>query len=178
MVSVPLNRVMTTLLSKGEGLIDQQYDGSDDTFQNVFGAAWFGQTFTPTLSHQITTVRLLLTKEGSPGICTVSVRATSGGKPTGADLASGTRDLDVLNIATTASWIDFDLGAGAALTTAVVYALVVRTAGGDTSNDGKWRTDDSSPSYAGGSRQQSADSGSSWGAPTTSEDCMFKEGTQ
>ena len=176
MVSVPLNRV--AMLSVGEGLIDQQYDGSDDTFQNVFGTAWFGQSFTPAANHQCTTVRLLLTKEGSPGICTVSIRATTGGKPSGSDLASGTRDLDVLDIASTAKWIDFDLGAGTALVAATVYAIVVRTAGADTSNDGKWRTDDTSPSYAAGARQQSADSGVTWGAPTTTEDCMFKEGTQ
>ena len=176
MVSVPLNHV--AMMSKGEGLIDQQYVGSNDTFQNVFGVAWFGQTFTPSANHQITTVRLLLTKEGSPGVCTVSVRATSGGKPTGADLASGTRDLDVLGISSVPAWIDFDLGAGAALTASTVYSLVVRTAGADTSNDAQWRTDDTSPSYAGGARQQSADSGVTWGAPTTTEDCMFKEGTQ
>lgn len=166
------------LTSMGEGLIDQQYKINDDSFFHVFGASWLGQTFTPTLSHQVTTVRLLLGKEGSPGVCTVSIRATSGGKPTGSDLASGTRNLDALGIATTPSWIDFDLGAGAALVGATVYAIVVRTAGVDTNNDAQWRADITSPAYSSGSRSNSSDSGASWDAQDTTTDMMFKEGTQ
>ncbi len=176
MVSVPLNRV--TMLSKGEGLIDQEYTVNDDSFFHIFNSGWGGQTFTPGANHQLTTIRLYLNKEGSPGLMTVSVRATSGGKPTGADLASGTRDLDVLDIATTKKWIDFDLGAGTAVVASTVYAIVFRTAGVDTNNDAQVRADITSPSYAGGSRQNSSDSGATWDAPDTTTDILFKEGTQ
>ena len=170
---------MSVLLSKTEGLIDQQYLLGDDTFLHIFGASWHAQTFTPTLSHQITTVRLLLGKEGSPGIMTVSIRATTGGKPTGADLATGTRDLDALPLlewsATNGIFIDFDMGAGAALTTGVVYAIVVRTAGADTDNDGQWHAD-LGGGYAAGTHNSSADSGVAW--TITAADALFKEGTQ
>lgn len=169
---------LTTMLSKGEGLIDQQYIVNDDSFLHIFGASWHAQSFTPDANHDLTTVRLLLNKEGSPGIMTVSIRAHSVDKPTGSDLQlAGTRDLDVLDIATTQKWIDFDLTA-VAVTAATKFWIIVRTAGVDTDNDGQWRADITSPTYSGGGSSVSADSGVTWSAEDTSVDKLFKEGTQ
>ena len=165
------------LTSAGEGLLDQFYLTGDDSFIHLFGSSWYAQTFTPDTSHQISKVYLKLEKEGSPGIITVSVRATSAGKPTGADLASGTRDLDLLSPLSGGSWYDFDLGAGTALTASTLYALVVRTAGADTNNDGQWRIDITSSSYSGGTDVNSSDAGVTWDAPGSS-DMLFKEGTK
>lgn len=49
------------------------------------------QTFTPSVSHNVTAVNLKLTKTGSGSVGTVyaDLYATSGGKPTGSSLASG-----------------------------------------------------------------------------------------
>lgn len=175
---VPLMGRGLPMMSKGEGLIDQSYIVNDDSFLHVFGASWHAQSFTPGANHQLTTVRLLLTKEGSPGLMSVSIRANGAAKPTGADLSLlGSRDLDVLNIGTTKAWIDFDLTA-VAVTAATKYWIVVRTAGADTNNDGQWRTDITSPAYAGGGGSLSADSGASWTTEDTTVDHMFKEGTQ
>lgn len=173
MIPVALNRTM--MMSAGEGAVDQEYITGDDSFRHIFGVNWDAQTFTPAATHTVTKVYLKLEKEGSPGIVTVSIRATSAGKPTGSDLASGTRDLDSLNPLSGGSWYDFDLGAGTALTASTVYAIVVRSAGADTDNDAQWRADITSPSYAGGSIVTSGDSGSTWNAPDTTVDMMFKE---
>lgn len=166
------------MLSKGEGKIDQSYIVNDDSFLHVFGASWHAQSFTPDANHNLTTVRLLLGKEGSPGLMSVSIRAEGSSKPTGADLAlAATRDLDLLNIATIPAWIDFDMTT-VAVVASTKYWIIVRTAGADTDNDGQWRTDITSPAYAGGGGSLSADSGASWTTEDTTVDHMFKEGTQ
>ncbi|GAJ19661.1 unnamed protein product [marine sediment metagenome] len=51
----------------------------------------YTQGFIPATTHKITSVKLKLWKEGSPGTVTISIRATDGrGHPTGGDLCSGT----------------------------------------------------------------------------------------
>ena len=65
----------------------------DNDSGSVYGAVWNSQSFTPTIAHIITSIKLLLYRIGSPGTLTVSIRATDGsGHPTGADLVSGTTD--------------------------------------------------------------------------------------
>ncbi len=174
MVSVPLNVVM---LSVGEGLVDQQYTVNDDSFIHVFGSSWSAQTFTPALAHTVTKVYIKMAKEGSPGVCTVSIRATASSKPTGGDLASGTRNLDTLSLPSGGTWVDFDLGSGTALSASVEYAIVVRTAGVDTDNDGQWRADATSSAYSGGNRVNSSTAGATWDTPNPDFDHMFKEAT-
>lgn len=136
------------------------------------GTAWDTQTFTPATSHTIVSVKLFLLRTGSPGTITVSIRATDGaGKPTGADLCSGTTDGDTLDTSTP-EWREVTLGSGTALTASTKYAIVARATSGDASNYVHWRID-SSPSYTGGNHADSADSGSSWTA--TSYDALFEE---
>lgn len=177
-MNVPLMGSNLTMMSMGEGKVDQEYKVNDDSFLHVFGASWHAQSFTPAANHNVTTIWLLLNKEGSPGIMTVSIRANGATKPTGADLAlAGTRDLDVLNIATTKQWVNFPITT-VAVTAATKYWIIVRTAGADTNNDGQWRTDITSPAYAGGGGSLSADSGAAWTTEDTTVDHMFKEATQ
>jgi hypothetical protein len=49
---------------------------------------WFGQTFTASANYCITDIGLRIWKAGTPGSTTISIRATSGGIPTGSNLAS------------------------------------------------------------------------------------------
>ena len=138
-------------------------------------STWRAQTFTPSANHTITKVNLKMRRAGSPGTLTVSIRATSGGLPTGNDLCSGTTDGDTLPTESS-EWREITLGVGYALSASTQYAIVIRAVNGDDSNSVSWRQDSSSPTYTGGERVSSDDSGSSWEAPLVGDyDCMFEE---
>lgn len=172
MVSVPLNKI-TTMMPAG-GKVFESYEVGDDTFENVFGSDWYAQTFTPAVTHTVDKVWLLLSREGSPGTITVSIRATTGLKPSGSDLAVATRDGDLITTGTP-QWYEFNLSTGVVVAAATTFAIVVRTAGADTDNDVQWRTD-AGGGYANvGNNNESTDSGAAW---TTfgPQDHMFKEG--
>ena len=68
----------------------EYYNTGDDASGRAYGNEWRAQTFTPSVSFNITSVKLKLFREGNPGTVTVSIRATSGGVPTGSDLCWGT----------------------------------------------------------------------------------------
>ena len=65
------------------------YDGQ---IRNFYDINWYAQTFTPQTTHSISSVILALARQPGdlPGIVTVSIRATTGGKPSGDDLCVGT----------------------------------------------------------------------------------------
>ncbi|KKL68719.1 hypothetical protein LCGC14_2122180 [marine sediment metagenome] len=154
------------------GVLYENYITGDTGGYAIFGVNWFGQTFTPSASHTITSVKLKLLKVGSPtATLTVSIRATSAGLPTGGDLASGT--LDSATLTGSAVWREVTLGAGTDLTATTKYAIVVSCPGASDGNSPAWRHD-SSGSYSGGANVQSSDSGGSW-AEDASDDFMFEE---
>lgn len=74
----------------------ENYDGTHYTAIQVYndGTNKKGEAMTFTVGgtgHTVTSVQLCLSKTGSPtGTLTASIRATSGGAPTGGDLCSGT----------------------------------------------------------------------------------------
>lgn len=173
-MNVPRMSVM--LLSVGEGKIDQEYKVNDDSFVHIFGTNWWAQSFTVAATHTLRRCILKFDKAGSPGILTVSIRATTAGKPSGSDLAVATKDLDAFTFQSGGNWIYLDMVTPVVVTAAAVMAIVCRTAGADTSNDGLWQADITSPAYSGGSIISSSDSGSTWNAPDTTVDAMFKEG--
>lgn len=172
-----MNVPTMSLMSVGEGLIDQSYIVNDDSFLHLFGSSWWAQTFTPATSHLLRRFILKFDKEGSPGILTASLRATSAGKPTGADLAVGTFDLDRPIILSGGQWFYLDMTTPFSVVASTQYAIVCRTAGVDTNNDGQWKVDITSPTYAGGTIVSSSDSGGTWNAPDSTVDALFKEGT-
>lgn len=148
--------------------------GDDSAFNNRSDGLgnWGAQTFTPTISHKITSVKLKLYRVGLPGTLTVSIRATSGGAPVGADLVSGTTDGDTLTTDTAGEWREITLGAGYNLVAGAKYAILHRGFGA-AGNIPYWREDSSSPTYASGSYFESDDLGV-WTEQTT-DDCMFEE---
>jgi hypothetical protein len=106
-----------------------------------------GQTFSPALSHTITSVKLYLNKSpGTTGTLTVSIRTTSGGLPTGADLCSGTYNIGSI-ASNTWGWYEITFGAGTPLTAGTPYAIVNKSL--DISGD--LRVAASSAGYASGS---------------------------
>ncbi len=150
----------------------EYYKTGDDGGANIHSTQWDAQTFTTASSQTIRGVHLKLYRDGSPGTITASIKATSGGEPTGDDLTSGTIDGNGLTDTSPGQWYYIDL-TDYTLNGSTTYALVVRAPSGDASNQFYWRLDSSSPTYTGGSRWHSGDSGSSWSQDTT-RDYMFE----
>ena len=157
----------------------ERYNTNDDDTNLFFSHYWQAQTFTvgntgANEDHNITSVKLKMSRTGSPGTITVSIRAVDvNGKPTGADLTSGTTDGDTLTTDAAGEWREITL-TSYGLSASTKYAIVVRISGGDISNNISWRIDGSTPTYGGGSYASSNDSGSFWGLDTE-KDCMFEE---
>jgi hypothetical protein len=148
-------------------VIDQSWLQNDDSQESFNGNNWRAMTFTPATNHTLRGVRLALYGSGI-GVITVSIRATSGGLPTGSDLCSGILDGSQLNGSWDGKIYDISLGDGTALTAGTVYAIVVRAASGTLN----WR---SSPAgYDRGQKCSSANAGSTWTADANRE-LLFAE---
>lgn len=148
--------------------------GGDTTYGTNSATSWLGQTFTPSISHNIKSVKLLLNRRRTPGIITVSIRETDvNGKPTGSDLCLGTTNGDTLPTTLPYEWREITLGAGHTLLTGIKYAIVVRVLNPSGDWIG-WRTDRSSPTYTGGDYCFSLNSGTTW-TLDTGKDRLFEE---
>lgn len=174
--SMTLSIVTPTALDDATQVYERYQIGDDESLL-VYGVRWESQTITPSVSHTLNRVAIKVARGGIgglPGTITVSIRATAAGLPTGADLVSLTFDGNLLDTAATGQFRQYVMP-GVALTAATKYAIVVRATGGDVNNHLVWREDATSPTYAGGSRCSSVDSGGTWAADTT-KDFMFDEG--
>jgi len=154
--------------------IYQYYNTNDDDDRDGYTANWMAQTFTPETDHVIGKVKLKLFRVGDPGTITVSIKATSGGKPVGADLCSGTILGTDITLVDTGEWYEISFGDGFDLDIGVQYAIVVRAPSGDASNKVSWRADITDPTFTGGTFVSSSDSGVDW-STVSGVDCMFEE---
>ena len=145
------------------------YNTGDNGYGQFDGVAWNGQTFTASSTYTLTSIKFLVLRVFTPSDVTVSIRATSGGLPTGEDLCSETFDGNTLTTDSAGEWKEITFSSPIVVTSETVYAIIVRGAEPYL----RWRWDDSSPTYTGGSRVGSADSGSTWTA-YTGEDYMFE----
>jgi len=152
----------------------QYYNTNDDDDRDGYTANWMAQTFTPVTDHIIGKVKLKLFRVGDPGTITVSIKATSGGKPVGADLCSGTILGTDLTDNTNGDWYEISFGDGFDLDIGAVYAIIVRAPSGDASNKVSWRADITDPTFTGGTFVSSSDSGVDWSI-VSGVDCMFEE---
>jgi len=151
----------------------QHYITGEDTDYGLSGVYWRAETFTVSITHQITQVKLRLMKEGTVGTITVGIKAVDGnGHPTGADLTSGTYDGDTLT--SSLAWVTISMDADYQLMAGTKYAIVVRIAAGDINNEIRYGVDESSPTYTGGCLEASGDSGVNW-TTHTGIDWMFEE---
>jgi kumamolisin len=136
--------------------------------------SWGGQTFTPSVSGLLTRIDLFLfcssCSGANPNII-VSVRNTSSGLPTGADLASVT--LAGFNDGGAGTWTSANFAAPITVNAGTVYAVVFRLAAtrlgsqayvssGTTAGGGDGDV------YAGGRRCTSTNSGGTWACSTVS----------
>lgn len=146
--------------------------GVDAAYQINAATLWRAQTFTPSISHTITSVILKIYRNGTPGVVTASIRTVSGNVPTGSDLCSGVTNGDTLPEYPPhyiGEWREITLGIGTLLTSGTLYAIVLRPA----ANSLYWEADDGG-SYAGGNGAWSqSDAGITWA--TLATDFMFEE---
>lgn len=152
----------------------QYYNTNDDDDRDGYTANWMAQTFTPVVDHVVGKVKLKLFRVGDPGTITVSIKATSGGKPVGADLCSGTILGTDITLDSNGDWYEISFGDGFDLDIGAQYAIVVRAPSGDASNKVSWRADITSPTFTGGTFVSSSDSGVDWSV-VSGVDCMFEE---
>lgn len=167
------DRTITITPSGTSSTYYDYYQLHDDSQAAVRGTSWTCQTFTASETYDINGVSLKLFRTGSPGTVTASIRATSGGEPTGNDLASGTIDGNDITTYTGGLWYDISFSSSTSLTADTAYAVVFRAISGDASNSLYWRHDSSNPTYSGGSYGSSSNSGSTWTMYTTA-DFMFR----
>lgn len=140
-----------------------------ETGRVCYGVNWSGQTFTPSITHQITSVKLNCYKRDSPndspGDITVSIRATSGGLPTGGDLASGTiaeADIPSWGVAGY-DWVEATFSSTCVLVADTKYAIIVKAPDGDAQNYvGLRMTVTGADGYTRGNHADSYDSGVNW----------------
>jgi len=152
----------------------QYYDTGEDGESDAYLNNWIAQTFTVETVHMISRVKLKLFRTGDPGTIRVSIKATSSGKPTGADLCFGTIEGTDITESSPGEWYEITLGAGYIFEASTMYSIVVRAVDGDESNKVSARKDGVDATYSGGTLCTSSDSGVDWGIISGS-DLMFEE---
>lgn len=127
-------------------------------------------------NFNITNISVYGWKSGASSIVlNFTIRAVDGSNnPTGTQLATGTVGINAFPTGTTfadALPVNITLNKTAILTAGTKYALIVgeNSVGGDTWS---WAVDASSPTYSGGNRIISTNSGSTWSQSTT-QDYLF-----
>lgn len=161
--------------------IDQQNTTLGTSGVGITTTTWGGQTFTPALSGPMPQVDINLFCSGCTGSVpnlTLSLRATSGGLPTGADIATAT--ISGFNGASSAYYTAI-FASPPVLTAGTEYALLIRpTANPSPGTYALTRSGTAgagSNVYAAGARITGATSGTVWSVPLTggvSTDAGFK----
>ena len=152
--------------------LDQSNTAGTTTGTSFGAASWGGQTFIPAITGQLVSVDFQLFCNGCTGTTpnlTLSVRSTSGGLPTGADLASVT----IPGFSSGSGvWYTGNFVSPATLTSGTQYALILRPVANPSVGGYFWIR--SSPStYANGQRVISTDNGVTFTADST-RDFNFK----
>ena len=150
---------------------DQQNTTLGTSGVGVTTTTWGGQTFTPSVTGKIPKIDLNMFCSGCTGTTpnlTLSIRATSGGLPTGADIASAT----ITGFSNGAAvFYTATFGTPPTLTAGTQYAIAIRpTANPSPGTYALTRSGTAtagSDVYAGGTRVSGATSGTVWSIPLT-----------
>jgi len=159
----------------------------DGQIRNLQASDWYAQTFTPQITHDITSVILSLGIPSGdlPGEITVTIREVEDSGPNINkpkdnviyDLCSGTtngNNLPETGYPTPApEEREITFSTNPTLTAGIKYAIVVRALDGGASDKVRWSASTSSV-YANGDQCMSSDSGSSW-TLYSSRELWFKE---
>jgi len=153
----------------------ENYITGDDNSTYVYGIYWSAQSFTPTTSHIVHKIKLLLYRIGSPAIVEVAIRAVDTyGFPVGGDLCVGSFNGDGLTTNTAGEWKEVTFNSDYQLVANTKYAIVMRTSTGTMGNAVYWRYDSTVATYSGGEALASANSGIDWSS-YANYDWMFEE---
>jgi hypothetical protein len=160
---------------------DILYDSATNvtTSLSITPTGWRAQTFTASASYTLSSVELRMYRNSgnTPGVITVSIRATDGsGFPTGDDLCIGTTDgdsLPIVFILSEAEWRNVKFNVPIILSSGTKYAICVRTTENSASDTAMW-VSDNTDSYAGGRDVNSTDEGVTWSFPGISNDLLFR----
>jgi hypothetical protein len=175
LAGVPTNCDLTTspgdVILASAASIDQRNTTIGNSGVGITITTWGGQTFTPSVTGRLTRADINLFCSGCTGTTpnlTLSVRATSAGLPTGADLASAT----VAAFSSGAAvFYTANFSSPPTLTAGTQYAIVIRpTANPSPGTYALTRSGTStvgSNVYPGGTRVSGATSGTVWSIPTT-----------
>ena len=165
-----------TITPSGTGIGDGNdlYITGGDSSASIYAARYVTQTFTASASYTSSGIQLRLMRQGTPGTVTVTLLATTGGKPTGAALATGTTNGNTLPYwkGSEGEWRQIEWASNFSIVSGTVYAAVVKASGTTSSDAVYWWLDQSTPTYTGGSYGLSSDSGSNW-TMNTGIDLLF-----
>ncbi len=146
----------------------ENYTTGDDGYQlvNEVGGLWGAQTFTPSISHALTSIKLKLDRFGaditgniSVTLTEVGVHPNDPGTFPGSDWPRYPSDTLAFSDSFNSSdvtvgvpiWCEFNFsGGGRVLLPNTTYAIVLRVPSGGTGNGMVWRADTTSPTYARG----------------------------
>ena len=148
------------------------YDCTTINCAHAYGVYQTAQLFTAEDSTARSSVKLLLFRTGSPGTLTCTLQSVTAARPDGNVLATGTTDGDTLTTSVDGDWREITFETPYTVTDEVQYAIVL-SAVGDSSNKGRWQADISNPTYTGGTKCWTNNSGSSW-TIDGNKDMMFE----
>jgi hypothetical protein len=132
-----------------------------DSVDWIGGSEWRAQSFTPSTSHTLSQVKLILNKTGNPsGSVVVHIRTTdANGLPTGSDLATGS----ILTSSISGSnWYSFNLNTGVKLVAGTKYSILMQASGSDLSSNIVWYGVSTANPYSSGWITQSLNNASTW----------------
>lgn len=157
-------------------VVDSHITGTGANVLTLGGAYWGNQTFTTTANHLLKSVELNLQKTGADvtlSTINVSIRATSGGEPSGENLTLGTiygSDVDH----TVAGWYEAVFSNPIELADSTMYAIVIGAPGSDYPSFYARGTSTGNV-YEGGTQGYSEDSGETWEEQSAdTDDLWFK----
>jgi len=143
------------------------YITGDTDESYVYGPNWNSQTIIigyngDNENFNITSVKLKLYRNGSPGDLTVSIRKLDlANKPTGPDLSIGTINANDFTDVIPGLWYEIEMSPYT-LEKDTKYAIVCRALTGSSGNWVRVRRDFTDPHYTGGQYASSGDSGVTW----------------
>ena len=91
---------------------------------SVYDYESHAQTFTATMNSALTSISLVLYRQGSPGTLTVRLYATTAGKPSGSALSTGTTNTNTLTESYNGEWRTITMSSYT-LTEGTLYAFTL-----------------------------------------------------
>lgn len=173
---LPLLVLLILIALAGNVFADTLYENwtGNNTNENFYAQYWRGQTFTPSVSHELTAVQLYMMEDGTPADLNVSITGVDGsGDP---DLSNILCDVNIPETEFSAvafEWEDANLSGCGSLSAGTTYGIVLY-GGLNGSNQYRWGLDTVAPVYGSGEFCSSTDSGATWSCDAT-KTVNFKE---